>query len=132
MPGSNYVNTNSLNMWLQGSQSVTLPNNVYVGLFLTNPTSSGVGTEVTGGGYARTLATFGTPSQSGESMIAANANEIVFPEATASWGTPQYFALYDAATGGHMLFYGSLPTTFEIVAGMTPRFAAGMLTVSAT
>lgn len=132
MPASNYVNTNSLKAWLQGSVTITFPTNVYVGLFLTNPTAAGTGTEVNGNGYARTLATFGAPSQSGSSMVSANSGLVTFPQATGSWGTPQYFALYDASTSGNMLFYGSLPTAYAISSGMTPQFAAGALTVSAT
>ena len=34
----------------------------YLALFLTDPTASGNGTEVSGGGYARKIITFGTPS----------------------------------------------------------------------
>ena len=33
----------------------------YLALFLTDPTASGNGTEVSGGGYARKIITFGTP-----------------------------------------------------------------------
>lgn len=132
MPASNYVNTNSLKAWLQGSVTITFPSTVYVGLFLTNPTSAGTGTEVSGSGYARTSATFGAPTQSGSSMVSTNSGLVTFPQATGSWGTPQYFALYDALTGGNMLFYGALPTAYAISSGMTPQFAAGALTVTAT
>ena len=132
MPASVYVNTNSLNAWLRGNLSVSLPSTVYVGLFLTNPTTAGTGTEVSGTGYARTAATFGSPSQSGSSMVCSNTAAVTFPMAGGSWGTPQYFALYDASTGGNMLFFGTLPTAYAISSGMTPQFAAGTLTVSAT
>lgn len=132
MPASNYVNTNSLKAWLQGTVSITFPTTVYVGLFLTNPTSAGTGTEVSGSGYARAAATFGNPSQSGSSMVASNSAAVTFPQATGSWGTPQYFAIYDNSTSGNMLFYSSLPTAYAISSGMTPQFAAGALTVSAT
>lgn len=132
MPASTYVNTNSLKAWLQGTVSITFPTTVYVGLFLTNPTASGSGTEVNGAGYARAQATFGSPTQSGTSMVATNSSAVTFPQAQGSWSTPQYFAVYDALTGGNMLFYGSLPTAYAISSGMTPQFAAGALTVSAT
>ena len=130
MPASYYVQTNSLNMWLAKSPSVTLPSTVYVGLFLTNPTGAGSGTEVTGNGYSRMAATFGNPTQSGSTMVISNTNRIEFPQATGTWGTPQYFALYDSSSGGNLLFYDSLPTTFEIVSGMAPVFVTGNLTVS--
>ena len=34
----------------------------YLALFLTDPTASGTGTEVSGGGYARKIINFGAPS----------------------------------------------------------------------
>ena len=132
MPASTYVNTNSLNAWLNGSLTVSLPSTVYVGLFLTNPTAAGSGQEVSGTGYARATAAFGSPTQSGSSMVCTNSSAITFPTASGSWGTPQYFALYDSSSGGNMLFYGTLPTAYAISSGMTPQFAAGALTVSAT
>lgn len=131
MPASNYVNTATLNMWLKGI-TATLPSVVYVGLFTTPPTGAGTGTEVSGNAYARASATFGTPTQSGSSMVISNSSPVQFPTATGTWGTPQYFALYDAQTGGNMLFYAALPTTYTITTGMSPRFASGALTVSAT
>lgn len=132
MPASIYVESNSLTMWLQGAQSASLPSAVYVGLFLTNPTGAGTGTEVSGNGYTRVAASFGTPAQSGTGMVASNTSAVQFPTAEGSWGTPQYFALYDAQTGGNLLFYAALPTTFAITSGMAPRFAVGALSVSAT
>lgn len=129
MPASNYVNTADLNAWLLG-QNPTLPTSIYVGLFLTNPTGAGTGTEISGNGYARTAVTFGSPSLSGNAMVSSNTSVVQFPTATGTWGTPQYFALYDAATNGNMLYYAALPTTFAITSGMAPRFASGALTVT--
>lgn len=131
MPASTYVSTASLNLWLNGT-STTPPSTVYVALFTTNPTVANTGTECNGNGYARVAATFGAPAASGTSQVCSNTAAVQFPEATGSWGTPLYFGLFDASTGGNLLFFASLPTTFAITAGMSPRFAVGALTVSAT
>ena len=46
----------------------------YLALFLTDPTASGNGTEVSGGGYARKIITFGTPSLvSGKEQVTNSA-----------------------------------------------------------
>lgn len=49
----------------------------YLALFLTDPTASGNGTEVSGGGYARKIITFGTPSLvSGKEQVTNSAPSI--------------------------------------------------------
>lgn len=132
MPASNYVNTNSLLAWLQGQLSISLPSGVYVALYLTNPTVANTGTECSGNGYSRVYAQFGQPTASGSSMVSSNTNTIQFPTATGSWGTPTYFALFDAQTNGNLLYFAALPTSFAITSGMSPRFAVGALSISST
>ena len=132
MPASSYVATSTLNAWLRGTPPASFPSNVYVGLFLTNPGPSGTGTEVTGGGYSRAPAVFGAPtSASGLTAIVTNSSPVTFPQASSSWGTPQYFALYDSLTGGNMLFYGTIPAPYEVLPGMTPQYGTGVLRTSA-
>lgn len=132
MPASSYLATNTLNAWIRATPPANFPTNVYVGLFLTNPGPSGTGTEVSGNGYARAGATFGAPASSAGSMVSSNSSPVSFPSATGSWGTPQYFAIYDALTGGNMLFYGIISAPFAISSGMTPQYATGSLRVSAS
>ena len=50
----------------------------YLALFLTDPTASGTGTEVSGGGYARKIIAFGTPTLvSGKEQV-VNADSVDF------------------------------------------------------
>lgn len=77
---------------------------LYVGLHSTAATESSAGTEVSGGGYARKAIAFSTP----ENGQTANTALIQFPTATANWGTVSGFGLFDALTGGNMLWYGIL------------------------
>lgn len=80
----------------------------YVALFSTAPTADdGSGAvEVSGGGYARvatSAATWGAAAA--PPPLIANTQAIVFPAATANWGTIVAAGLYDAASGGNLLFW---------------------------
>lgn len=104
----------------------TAPAAVYVGLFTAAPGETGGGTEVSGGGYTRVQATFGAPSNG----ACSNSAEVLFPKATASWGTVTHFAIFDAATAGNMLYYGALAVAQTVNVDTTVTFEIGTLTVS--
>ena len=84
--------------------------------------------EVTGGGYARRQFVY-TKSGS-EPTTASNTAITDFPVATANWGTITAFALWDAATGGNLICYGTVTTSKPINSGDTARFQAGSLIVT--
>lgn len=98
----------------------------YLGLFTATPSESDVGTEVTGGAYARQAITFAVPV-SGNPSSMTNAAAIEFPTATAGWGTVVAWGVYDAATGGNLVWYGSLSTAKELSANDTIIVHAGDL-----
>lgn len=98
----------------------------YLALFTAAPSETGGGTEVTGGAYARQKVTFGTPSNG--SM--ANSAAIEFPTATADWGTAKAWGLFDAATSGNLIWYGSITTPKELLSGDIYRINAGSLTLT--
>lgn len=104
----------------------TSPTTVYCALYTVAPSDAGGGTEVSGGGYARQAVTFGAPSNG----VFTNSADVVFPIATANWGTIVAFALFDAATGGNMLIYGNLSSSKTINSGDQFRFPAGQLSVT--
>jgi hypothetical protein len=99
---------------------------VYVGLFTATPGEAGGGTEVTGNNYARKAVTFGAPSAG---TITNNA-DVVFDQASGSWGTISYFALFDALTNGNMLYYGALTSSKTINSGDQLKFASGGITIT--
>lgn len=111
----------------------TAPTNVYIALYLTNPGETGSGTEVSGGGYARMPVTFSSPAESstGVQSISNNAN-IVFPTATAAWGTITYVSIMDSSTAGNMLMYIQLSTPKQGLTGTTISFVPGELRIDAT
>lgn len=119
---------NILNRLLR-NQAVTFPTQLYVALYTAAPTDTAEGTEVSGGGYARQPITFNAPT--GDPATCANSSEIVFPVATASWGTVVAMALCAAASGtGNQVLWASLMTPKTIDADDQLRFAAGAITVS--
>lgn len=104
----------------------TSPATVYVALFTAAPADAGGGTEVSGGGYARQAVTFGAPSNG----VFTNSADVVFPTATANWGTIVAFALFDAPTAGNMLIYGNLSASKTVNSGDQFRFPAGQLSIT--
>ena len=129
MPASNYVQCKTLDGWLCG-QDVTFPPVGYLALYTTNPTAADSGTEVTGGGYVRMPAQFTQAASQGEHSVTQNANKVEFPEATEPWGRVAYFGIRDAETGGNLLYFSPLTTSFDVVSGTAPKFEAGAITVT--
>jgi hypothetical protein len=125
MSMSDYLENALLNAVLRNTP-YTSPSQVYVALFTSDPTDAGTGTEVSGGGYARQPVTFNAPTNG----QVTNAVDILFPVATASWGTVTHIGIYDAQTGGNLLFHGALTTNKTISANDQLKIAAGDLSIS--
>lgn len=122
---SNYLEDALINATLRNT-AYSSPTTVYVGLFTTDPTDAGSGTEVSGGYYARTAATFAAPSNGASSTNA----DVQFPQATGNWGTVTHFGLFDALTGGNLLYHGALTASKTIETGDVFKIASGNLTVT--
>lgn len=122
---SNYLENALLNAVLNNT-SYTSPTTTYVGLFTSDPTDAGSGTEVSGGSYARQAASFSAAS--GGSC--SNDADITFPQATLNWGTVSHFGLYDASTSGNLLFHGALTSSKAIEAGDIFKIASGNMGIS--
>lgn len=104
----------------------TSPGTVYVALYTDDPTDADVGTEVTGGSYARQSVAFGAPTDGATD----NSADITFPTATANWGTVTHIALHDDPTAGNMLFHTPLAASKVVNNGDTFKVNAGDLDVS--
>lgn len=138
MSATNYLEKSVLNH-VFGGPSYTKPATVYVALFTAAPNDTqSSGTEVSGNGYARSAVTNDNTNFAALATddivgsVKSNANAIVFPQATGSgWGTVTHFGIFDASSGGNMLFNGALGTSRTILAGDAPRFLAGQLTITA-
>lgn len=134
---SNYLQTNILNYVLKGA-AFTPPSNLYLALFTTAPALDGTGgTEVsfTGTGYARvSIASTGSSwsAPSGAGLTYTNINELTFPvPGSTAWGTITYSGLYDAATGGNLMWLCAIGTAKPVSPGDgAPRVLAGQLSIS--
>ncbi len=104
----------------------TPPATVYVALYTAAPSDSGGGTEVSGGSYARTAATFGAASGG----AIANSGAVTFPQASASWGTVTHFGIFDASSAGNLLAWAALTASKAVGSGDTAEFAIGDLDVT--
>ena len=122
---SNYLENALINATLRNT-TYTSPATVYVGLFTTDPLDDGSGTEVSGGSYARTSATFAAPSNGSSSTNA----DVQFPQATGNWGTVTHFGIFDASTSGNLLYHGALTASKTIETGDVFKIASGNLTVT--
>lgn len=123
-------------------QAAPTTTTLYVGLFTAAPSDTGGGTEVSGNAYARasvasslanwagTQSAGSTVASSGTGGATSNNGAISFPTATGAWGTVTHFGIFDALSGGNLLFYGALTVSKTISQSDTVTFPAGSLGVT--
>ena len=125
---SNAIETHTLK-YLLTTDSVTRPTTWHVALCTSDPTDTALGSEVTGGSYARQTVAF---TVSGDT--ATNSSDIEFPEATANYsGTVVAVMIMPASTGGtasDMIVHAQLTTDKSISTGDIFRIPAGDLEIS--
>lgn len=138
---SDYVENKIVDLLVRG-QAFTAPVTVYVGLSTAACSDSSVGTEVTGGSYARVAVTSSlanwagtqsagsTTASSGTGGVTSNNAAINFPTPSAGWGTVTHWFLSDASTAGNLLVCAALTTSKTINSGDTVSFAIATLTVT--
>jgi hypothetical protein len=110
---SDYLKNQVINHLLR-NQAFTPPATLYLALFTAAPSSSGGGTEVSGGSYARQVIALDAPSTPG---VTQNTSDIVFPTPTANWGTITHGAVFDAVTAGNMLLFGAMVQARTVLSG---------------
>jgi hypothetical protein len=106
------------------------PTTVYVGLFTVAAGETGGGTEVSGGSYARQAITFAAPSQVGGGAKTTNSGDITFPTASGDWGACSDMGIFDAVSGGNLLYFGPLDVPKTVLNGDTIKFSSGQLAVT--
>jgi hypothetical protein len=139
---SDYLENKLIDHVFRG-QSYTNPV-LYIGLLTGAPSDSGGGTEVSGNAYARVKAAAGASqaltdwkstqndslASSGTGGNTTNTNAVNFPTPTATWGTVTHFGIYDALTGGNLLFWGTLTIAKTINQSDTVTFPTGTLSIT--
>ncbi len=106
---SDYLENKVLDHVLGGGDYAR-PASVFLALYTVAPTDAGGGTEVTGGDYARLeVANNDTNFPAAVAGVKTNGTQIVFAQATASWGTVIAVGVYDAIAG-NLLYWADLDT----------------------
>jgi len=112
--------------------SFTKPSALFVALFTAAPTDSGGGTEVAAASYARVQRDpldANWDATSGSDGKTANSAIITFPTPAENWGTIVAIGVFDASTGGNLLFHMLQTPNKTVNNGDTaPSFAVGALT----
>lgn len=118
MYATNYLEKAFLNVM----KNITLiaPQNVYAGLYITNPGEEGRGTEVSYNGYERQILKFNNATESDGQIQIKNINQVNFPQAQVDSGTVTYIGISDSKLGGNMLAYGKLVEDLDIRSGEAP------------
>jgi hypothetical protein len=101
--------------------------NIKIGLSTTDVGEDGSGiSEPVGNGYSRVEHNLWT--RSGSKSVSNNGN-IVFPEATGSWGNVGYYFLTDSTdtTGNTIIGYGDITNPSDVNSGDTITFNSGQL-----
>lgn len=132
MPGSksDFLENKLLDHVLGGVDYVR-PATVFIALYTVAPSDAGGGTEVTGGSYARAAVTNNAtnfPAAAGGAK--ANGTEITFVQATANWGTVVAASIFDAVSGGNLLYHGTLTVNKAIDSGDTAKFPASSINIT--
>jgi hypothetical protein len=120
------------------------PPNLYVGLLTAAPSDTGGGTEVSTSGtnYARqavvsSLANWAgtqgattTTASTGNTGTTSNNAPIAYGAPSGNWGLVTHFGIYDALSGGNLLFWGQLTASKQVNSGdAAPSFAISALSV---
>lgn len=135
---SNYMETMIVEASLRGG-TFTEPSNTYVALFTADPTDANTtANEVQAGAwpaYARqdaaaggALSTGWTASSNGAT---SNAKEITFPANNgAASVTVTHLGVYDALTGGNLLYHTSLVSPKTLLVDDVVAFAIGAIDIT--
>lgn len=126
---SNWLEEAILNYFFRG-QSVAQPTNLYLALYINDPTDADTGTEVSGGDYVRQQITFGSPTQSGDKGVITNNQKVEFPIAGADWGNVSHWGIRSAQTGGNLLARGGFSRVENVQIGNRFTIENGNLQVT--
>jgi len=126
-----YFSSNKVLDYNFGITSYTPPSTLYFALSTTAPDISGSSfTEPSSGAYARVgLLNNKTNWGTASSGTLTNSTAVTFAESTASWGTIVAVGIFDALTGGNLLWYDSLSPSRTVASATTVLFAIGSITV---
>lgn len=135
---SNYLEEKIIECSLRGGTWPTITT-IYIALFTADPGETGTANEVNPAGtwtnYARVDAADGGAISSGWSAsadgVSSNAKAITFAANNGSADvTVTHIGIFDAATGGNMLYHAPLASSKTLKQGDVLSFGVGAITVT--
>ena len=128
---SDYLEDKILDATLKGGTFPAITT-AYLATFTTDPTDAGSGTESTWNAnsiaYARQAMTFGTIANG----VVDTSAQIQFPAFQGSSHVVGWIGIFDAVTGGNMLYHTNLATTKTLTQDDVLSFAVSGVTVTLT
>lgn len=113
-----------------GKTAFTAPANTYAALFTASPSVNFAGTEVTtANGYSRKLITWGTAA-SGSISNSAVLTWTAVGGSYSSGSNISAIGVYDASTGGNLLYYGPLSASIVMQSGDSFNIPVGGLVIT--
>lgn len=128
---SDYLENTLVNTTLRGTTYTGA--GVYVALYTANPTDAGGAGEVADSGYIRQRAHQTTPADGFTAPAngsSSNARNLVFPAIVDTQLTVTHWAIFDAQTGGNMLYHAPLTNPKTLDPSDVLSFPIGSLTVT--
>lgn len=110
---SDYTAQATIKYWMNGTAMPSISNR-YLAIFTADPKDDNSGSvyEVSGAWYSRQTAnSWTTPVSAGDGSsgtVVKNSAQITFPAVSGSAVTVTHWGLYNAATGGNLLYSGAL------------------------
>jgi hypothetical protein len=132
---SDYSAQAAINYYLLGTPMPAVPG-LFLALFTADPKddNSGSASEISAGWYARQECDSWTAPVSNPDgvtgTVSSNSAQVTFPATTGSSVTVTHWALYDAVTGGNLLFSGALTTPRTLNVSDVMTLGANQLTMT--
>ena len=125
MAKSNYLENKVLDHFL-GTTESSFDSTIFIGLFSSDPTDAGSGTEISGNGYARQSISF----NAGSGGTATNSGAVEFTASGGAWSTVTHFGIFDAVSSGNLLYHGALSASKTLADTDTLKIASAGLSVT--
>lgn len=121
---SDYAENLLLN-FLMTTGTATRPTNWYLALYTAAPNDAGGGTEVSGNGYSRQSVSWDTASGTGGTT--SNSGAVTFTASGGNFGNVTHIGIFDASSGGNLIWHGAMAASKQVNAGDSIQFATGSI-----
>ena len=130
MPKSNTYKSNVLNLLTKNTAISNPPTKLFLALYHTNPGDSDTGTEASYVGYNRQEVTWGSTQLANSTAYVQNQNELKFGVVPSAALDITHAGLRTALSGGDLVYYGPLATSYKLSQGVQPIVPTNSLTVT--